>query len=262
MGRHLHRYYERKRAEADLLKLSEDMAARNVELERANREMEAFTYSISHDLGAPLRSMAGFAGILIQDYAEGLDKQVKDYLGRILRGSEKMTRLIDDLLRLSEISRRQMEKTEVDLSAIASSVISDMREADPERRVIIRIEEGLSAFADRSLMEIVLSNLLGNAWKFTSRTENARIEFGSIQREGKNMYYVRDNGAGFDPQYMKKMFLPFQRLHSEQEFEGTGIGLTTIERIIHRRGGRVWAEGEKGKGATIYFTLGQGHVSY
>jgi light-regulated signal transduction histidine kinase (bacteriophytochrome) len=238
------------------------MAARNVELERANREMEAFTYSISHDLRAPLRSMAGFAGILIQDYAEGLDKQVKDYLGRILRGSEKMTRLIDDLLRLSEISRRQMEKTEVDLSAIASSVISDMREADPERRVIIRIEEGLSAFADRSLMEIVLSNLLGNAWKFTSRTENARIEFGSIQREGKNMYYVRDNGAGFDPQYMKKMFLPFQRLHSEQEFEGTGIGLTIIERIIHRHGGRVWAEGEKGKGATIYFTLGQGHVFY
>jgi light-regulated signal transduction histidine kinase (bacteriophytochrome) len=173
-----------------------------------------------------------------------------------------MTRLIDDLLRLSGISRRQMEKTEVDLSAIASSVISDMREADPERRVIIRIEEGLSAFADRSLMEIVLSNLLGNAWKFTSRTENARIEFGSIQREGKNMYYVRDNGAGFDPQYMKKMFLPFQRLHSEQEFEGTGIGLTIIERIIHRHGGRVWAEGEKGKGATIYFTLGQSHVFY
>jgi two-component system CheB/CheR fusion protein len=253
---------ERKQAEADVLKLSEDMAARNVELERANREMEAFTYSISHDLRAPLRSMAGFAGILMQDHAEGLDKQAKDYLGRILRGSEKMTRLIDDLLRLSGISRYQMEKTEVDLSAIASSVVSDMREADPERPVSIRIEEGLSAFADRSLIEIVLSNLIGNAWKFTSKTENACIEFGSMEREGRNIYYVRDNGAGFDPQYMKKMFLPFQRLHSEQEFEGTGIGLTIIERIIHRHGGVVWAEGEKGKGATIYFTLGQGQQGY
>jgi two-component system CheB/CheR fusion protein len=250
---------ERKQAEADVLKLSEDMAARNVELERANREMEAFTYSISHDLRAPLRSMAGFAGILMQDYAKGLDKQVKDYLERILRGSEKMTRLIDDLLRLSGISRQQMEKTQVDLSAIASSVVSDMHEADPERRVSVRIEEGLSAFADRPLIEIVLSNLLGNAWKFTSRTENARIEFGSIQQEGRNIFYVRDNGAGFDSQYMKKMFLPFQRLHSDQEFEGTGIGLTIIERIIHRHGGRIWAEGEKGKGATIYFTLGQDH---
>jgi light-regulated signal transduction histidine kinase (bacteriophytochrome) len=135
------------------------------------------------------------------------------------------------------------------------SIFSDLREADPARSVDAKITEGLTAFADRRLIEIVLSNLLGNAWKFTSKTENSRIEFGSVQQGGKTVYYVRDNGAGFDPEYAEKMFLPFQRLHSDNEFEGTGIGLTIVERIIRRHGGKVWAEGELGKGATIYFTL-------
>jgi light-regulated signal transduction histidine kinase (bacteriophytochrome) len=234
------------------------MAARNVELELANREMEAFIYSISHDLRAPLRSMAGFARIMVDDYAGRLDEQGADYLGRILRGSAKMSRLIDDLLDLSRISRQEVQKTEVDLSSIAASVISDMREADPGRRIDVTIEQGLSAFADRRLARIVLSNLLGNAWKFTSTSEDAHIEFGDTEKEGSTIFYVRDNGAGFDAEYMEKMFLPFQRLHSDKEFEGTGIGLTIVERIIHRHGGRVWAEGKKGQGAAIFFTFGQG----
>jgi signal transduction histidine kinase len=245
----------RMRNEADVLKLSEDMAARNVELERGNREMEAFIYSISHDLRAPLRSMAGFARFLTEDFGESLDDQGKDYLKRISDGSSKMSQLIDDLLRLSRISRQDVDKIKVDLTRLAASVVSELRSADPGRHVGILIQEGLSAFADPRLTEIVLSNLLGNAWKFTSKTEQPRIEFGAVEQDGKIVYYVNDNGSGFDPKYKEKMFLPFQRLHSEKEFEGTGIGLTIVERIIHRHGGKVWADGEAGKGATVYFTL-------
>jgi len=263
-----------KQAEEDVLKLSEDMAARNVELESVNRELESFIYSISHDLRAPLRSVSGFARIIAEDYAERLDEQGSNYLIRILRGSEKMTRLIDDLLHLSKISRQAMQRTGVDVSKMASLIVAELRESDPDRNVEVNIAEGLTAFADPRLIEIVLSNLLGNAWKFTSKKGNARIELGAIKkgerpthaplprgdREG-TVYYVRDNGAGFNPDYVEKMFLPFHRLHSDDEFEGTGIGLTIVERIIHRHGGQVWAEGEKGKGATIYFTLGQGDKS-
>jgi two-component system CheB/CheR fusion protein len=245
-----------KRAEMDVLKLGEDMAVRNIELEAVNRELEAFIYSISHDLRAPIRSMSGFARILVEDYAGILDKQGLDYLARIHRGSEKMTHLIDDLLHLSRVSRQDMEKTEVDLSLIAASIISDMRETDPERSVEVSIEKDLTSQADRRLIELVLSNLLGNAWKFTSKTENPRIEFGAFEQEGKTVYFIRDNGAGFDPNYVDKLFRPFHRLHSEIEFEGTGIGLTIVDRIIRRHGGTVWAESDIGKGATVYFTLG------
>lgn len=246
---------ERKRAEEDVLKLSEDMAARNVELETVNKELESFIYSISHDLRAPLRTMSGFARIVVEDYAERLDEQGKEHLIRILRGSEKMTKLIDDLLHLSRISRQEMERTEFDMSKMASSIVAELRERDPGRSVEADIAEGLVAFADPLLIDIALSNLLGNAWKFTSKTGKARIEFGTTARDGKSIFFVRDNGAGFNPEYVEKMFLPFHRLHSDDEFEGTGIGLTIVERIIHRHGGKVWAEGEKGKGATIYFTL-------
>ncbi len=252
----VHDVTDRKKAEQDLLKLSEDMAARNVELESANKEMESFIYSISHDLRAPIRTMAGFAKILGEDYADKLDDQGKNYLARIEGGSGKATRLIDELLRLSKISRQDMDLIETDLSKKASSVIADLREASPGRNVDVEIKPGLKASADPRLIEVVLSNLLGNAWKFTSKTANARIEFGSTGQDGKTVYYVKDNGAGFDQALAEKMFWPFQRLHTAEEFEGTGIGLTIVERVVRRHGGRVWAEGEPGKGATVYFTLG------
>ncbi len=233
-----------------------DAARRRAEeLGALNRELESFVYSISHDLRAPLRSMEGFARIVVEDYAERLDEQGKDYLGRIHRGAEKMTRLIDDLLRLSRISRQEIDRTEVDLSKMASAIVAELREAHAGRSVEIHIKEGLTAFADPRLMGIILSNLIGNAWKFTSKIEKARIEFGADNEDGKPVYYVRDNGAGFNPEYADKMFWPFHRLHSDDEFEGTGIGLTIVERVIHRHGGKVWAEGETGKGATVYFTL-------
>jgi two-component system, chemotaxis family, CheB/CheR fusion protein len=245
----------RMRSEADVLKLSEDMATRNVELESVNKELESFIYSISHDLRAPLRSMGGFARIMIEDYFDSLDDQGRDYLGRIRNGSEKMTLLIDDLLHLSKISREEVERKKVDMSGLVASLVAGLREGDPGRSVEVAVAGDLTAFADPRLMEIVLSNLLGNAWKFTSRSENARIEFGAVEKDGKTVFYVRDNGAGFDPEYGDKMFSPFQRLHSDNEYEGTGIGLTIVDRIVRRHGGRAWAEGEVGKGAAVYFTV-------
>jgi signal transduction histidine kinase len=225
-------------------------------LQAVNKELEAFIYSVSHDLRAPIRAMSGFANILAEDYADKLDEQAKSHLARIKAGSEKATRLIDDLLRLSKISRQDMDVAEMDLSGKASSVIADLREANPGRKVEVDIKPDLKASADARLMELVLSNLLGNAWKFTSRTDNALIEFGAAEKDGQAAYYVKDNGAGFDQAYAEKMFWPFQRLHSDDEFEGTGIGLTIVERVIRRHGGNIWAEGEVGKGATIYFALG------
>lgn len=246
----------RMRNEADVLKLGQDMAARNVELENVNKELEAFIYSISHDLRAPIRTVAGFARFLDHDYRDKLDDQALDYIKRICAASGRVTLLIDDLLRLAKISRQEVDRAKIDLTKLAASVVADLRETDPKRSVEVVIAEGITVFADLRLMQIVLTNLLGNAWKFTSKTESARIEFGAAKKDGKTVYYVRDNGAGFNPQYMEKIFWPFQRLHSESEFEGTGIGLTIVERIAHRHGGRVWAEGEVGKGATIYFTMG------
>jgi len=247
---------ESKKAEADVMKLSEDMAARNVELEDLNTELEAFIYSVSHDLRAPLRTMSAFVGFLCEDYAENLDDQAKEYLTRISRSSAKMSRLIEDLLNLSRLSRQEINRTEVDLSELAASIISGLREDDPGRDVEVCIEDGLIVAADPLLIESVLSNLIGNAWKFSSKAETARIEFGTMEREGKTVYYIRDNGAGFDPQYAAMMFQPFHRLHAAEDFEGTGIGLAIVERVIRRHHGRVWAEGVVGKGATVYFTLG------
>ncbi|HTR44302.1 MAG TPA: GAF domain-containing protein, partial [Thermodesulfovibrionales bacterium] len=230
---------------------------RTADLQAVNKELEAFIYSVSHDLRAPIRSMSGFAKFLAEDCVETLDAQGKDYVRRIEGGAAKMTRIIDDLLYLSRITRQEINRTQIDLSALASSVVSELRAADPGSGAEVTVADGITAFADRRLMEVVLSNLLGNAWKFTAKTENARIEFGALEQEGKMVYYVSDNGAGFDPNYREKMFLPFQRLHSDREFEGMGIGLAIVERVIHRHAGRVWAEGQKEKGATIYFTLGE-----
>ena len=233
------------------------LAERNAELEFLNKELEAYNYSISHDLRAPLRSIFGFSKIVYQEYADRLDTQGKDFLIRIKNASERMGQLIEDLLRLSHISRQELNRMDYDLSSLASTVISGLHESDPSREVETVITDSLRAFIDPHLMKVALTNLLENSLKFTSKTRNARIEFGAQEIGSKTAYFVRDNGAGFDPAYAGKMFQPFQRLHSEKEFEGTGIGLAIVERIIHRHEGIVWAEGVVGKGTTVYFTLAE-----
>ncbi len=247
----------RKKSEERIRKLNEDLGARNKELEFANKEMESFVYSISHDLRGPLRAISGFSSMLFQGIADDcLDDKRRNYLNRIQLGASKMSRLIDDLLRLSHISRQEMIRTEVNLSSLAAAIIAELQESNADRKVDIKIKEGSSALADLGLIKIVLSNLLGNAWKFTSKTENAQIEFATVDEGGKTVFYVKDNGAGFNQEYANKMFAPFHRLHRSEEFEGTGIGLAIVERIIRRHGGKIWAEGEDKKGATILFKLG------
>ncbi len=239
----------------ELKQAEEALKQSNTELAAANREMESFIYSVSHDLRGPLRHISGFAELVMKNIADKAGEKEKRYLARIHEGTEKMGRLIDDLLNLSRMSRQEIQRTSINLSEIASSIIADLREAHPTRNVDVDIKEGLTAFADRGLIEVVLSNLLGNAWKFTGKTEHARIEFGTVEQDGKIIYYVRDNGAGFDQKYVGKIFWPFHRLHSGSAFEGTGIGLAIVDRIISRHGGKVWAEGIEKKGATIYFSL-------
>jgi signal transduction histidine kinase len=240
----------------DVLKLSGQITARNAELENANRELESFIYSVSHDLRAPLRSISSFISFLAKDYSDRFDDRGKDYLGRISAGSAKMNRLIEDMLHLSKVSRQEVNREVVDISKVVNGVISDLREVDPGRRVEVVVKEDVTASVDPRLIEMVFANLLGNAWKFTAKVENARIELGTGKQNGQTFYYIRDNGSGFDQEYAGQIFLPFHRLHSEDEFEGTGIGLAIVERIIHRHGGKIWAEGEPGKGATVFFTLG------
>ncbi len=246
---------ERKWADEEIKRLNDDLIARNAKLEFANIELESFIYSVSHDLRAPLRHISGFANLALKDITDKLDDKGKRYLSGIHDGAEKMSRLIDDLLNLSKISRQEIQRREVNVSAIAASIVTELRQAHPGRSVEADIKEGLTAFTDRGLIEIVLSNLIGNAWKFTSKVEHARIEIGSVEQDGKIIYYVGDNGAGFDQTYAGKMFLPFHRLHSETAFEGTGIGLAIVDRIIRLHGGKVWAEGIEGKGAMINFSL-------
>jgi PAS domain S-box-containing protein len=235
--------------------LEQRVARRTAELEFSNKELEAFIYSVSHDLRAPVRHISGFSKIMAEDYADTLDEQARDYLARIMNGAERMSQLIEDLLRLSRISRQDMEREEVNISAIVSSLVAEFYEAHPDEKREIIIKDQVFAAADRRLIKLALQNLVDNAWKFTSKTQNARIEFDAFQQQEKMVYCFRDNGVGFDPAYAEKMFLPFHRLHTESEFQGTGIGLAIVERVIHRHGGKIWAEGEPGKGATVYFTL-------
>jgi signal transduction histidine kinase len=237
---------------------SKDLEDANRELEGANRELEAFSYSVSHDLRAPLRTIDGFSQILQEDYEAALDEEGMDYLGRVRAASAHMAMLIDDLLDLSRVSRRPLRREPVDLAGLATEIVEDRRVDEPERDVQFVTGEDIKAYGDVSLLKVALENLLGNAWKFTKRVERARIEFGVDRRSGISgpVYFVRDNGAGFDQAYSDKLFGAFQRLHGQDEFEGTGIGLATVARIVHRHGGRVWAEGEVGGGATFYFTLG------
>jgi signal transduction histidine kinase len=239
---------------------SKDLEDANRELEGANRELEAFSYSVSHDLRAPLRTIDGFSQILQEDYEAVLDEEGLDYLGRVRAASAHMAMLIDDLLDLSRVSRRPLRREPVDLAGLATEIIEDLRAAEPERNVEFEAGGDIKAYGDVSLLKGALENLLGNAWKFTEREGVGRIEFGVDRRPRPGLlgpvYFVRDNGAGFDQAYSDKLFGAFQRLHGQDEFEGTGIGLATVARIIHRHGGRVWAEGEVGEGATFYFTLG------
>ena len=225
------------------------------ELEMANRELEMFAYSVSHDLRAPLRSIDGFGRALMEDAGEQLSPDALEDIARIRGATQRMAALIDAILRLSRLSRAEMKREQLDLSAMAEEIGSDLRAAEPDRNVAFSVAPGLTGLADRTLLRAVLENLLGNAWKFTRHHQSAHIEFGMVDRDGKNVYFVRDDGAGFDMKYADKLFTPFQRLHTDAEFPGTGIGLATVQRIIRRHGGDIWVESAVEKGTTFFFTL-------
>jgi light-regulated signal transduction histidine kinase (bacteriophytochrome) len=227
----------------------------NRELASANRELEAFCYSVSHDLRAPLRAIDGFSNELLRSHSEALDDKGKHFLQRVRAATQRMGDLIDDLLKLSQHSRGDMKRELVDLTAMAESVAAEIRVRDPSRQVAFEIQPDLTCRADLGLLTAVLENLLGNAWKFTEKTAKAAISVGLTEHQGRTAFFVRDNGAGFDMNHASKLFGAFQRLHPQREFPGNGIGLATVQRIIHRHGGQVWADSPPGPGATFYFTL-------
>jgi PAS domain S-box-containing protein len=247
---------KRKQAEEEVKKLNEITKRHAAELEVANKELEAFAYSVSHDLRAPLRSMEGFSQALLEDCNDLLNDECKDYLKRIQNSAELMAQLIDDMLRLSRITRADMILDYVDLTEMAQVIAAKLKNNEPKRKVNFVINPGLTAYGDEKLLSIVLENLFENAIKFTGKMREANIDFGVTEREGQKVYFVHDNGVGFDMAYANKLFKPFQRLHSLGEFPGTGIGLASVQRIIQRHGGQVWAEGKVGEGAIFYFTLG------
>jgi light-regulated signal transduction histidine kinase (bacteriophytochrome) len=244
-----------RQANEELQRLNENLAGQKQAVESANRELEAFSYSVSHDLRAPLRSIDGFSQVLLEDCADKLDTQGKKYLGFVREAAQHMSQLIDDLLELSRVSRSDLSRTHVDLGALARRVLDRLRAGDPKREIDFVIDDVLFAEGDPRLLELVLQNLVGNAWKFTSKREGARIEVGQRDESGRRVYFVRDNGAGFNMSYAKKLFGVFQRLHAATDFEGTGVGLAIVQRIVHRHDGEVWAEAQVDQGATFYFTL-------
>lgn len=247
---------ERQQAEQRAQNLNQGLRQAIIELKAVNKELEAFSYSVSHDLRAPLRSIDGFSQALLEDCQEQLDATGQDYLRRIRAATQRMGQLIDDLLTLSRVTRGDMHQEFVSLSQIASHICTNLQQSQPQRQVDFVVQTGLFAQGDAHLLQVVLDNLLNNAWKFTSKHLQARIEFGMMpQDSGIPVYFVRDDGTGFDMAYRDKLFAPFQRLHGIHDFSGNGIGLATIQRIVHRHGGRVWAEGAVERGATFYFTL-------
>lgn len=263
---------ERKRTQAQIMQLNADLQRQTAELEVVNQELESFSYSVSHDLRAPLRRIEGFAVMLLEDCDQQLNTQGKEYLKRMRVSTQQMSNLIEDLLSLARVTRGEMRRQEVDMSAIVGAIALDLQKTQPSRPVEFVIAPGIVANADRRLVAIALENLLGNAWKYTAKHPNARIEFGianfswgqgnpsaiaNTQSLMPNppIYFVRDDGAGFDMAYADKLFGTFQRLHKNTEFEGTGVGLATVQRIIHRHGGRIWAKANVEQGATFYFTL-------
>ncbi|MBA3554776.1 MAG: response regulator [Gemmatimonadales bacterium] len=253
------------RRQTDLLRTSEqearEMAAELAELvrdlEHKNRELESFSYAVSHDLRAPLRRIDSFSKAIAESQGERLDDTGRRFLDRVREASREMSQLIDDVLHLSKVTRAELRDQEVDLSALVALIAGRLREAEPAREVELKVRPGVAVTGDGQLLRIALENLLANAWKFTARRPGARIEFGQTQIGGEPTYFVRDNGAGFDMAYVERLFGPFQRLHLATEFPGSGIGLATVQRIIHRHGGRVWAEGMVGQGATFHFTIGR-----
>jgi PAS domain S-box-containing protein len=250
---------ERKQVEAEIQRLNEELEQRVLErteqLEAVNKEMEAFSYSVSHDLRAPLRAIDGFSQALLEDYADKLDEDGQDYLQRVRKATQRMGRLIDDMLGLSRITRSEMHRVSVNLSAIVEAIAAELQQAEPQRLAEFVIAPEVSVEGDPHLLHVALENLMGNAWKFTQKQPHPRIEFGQIQKQDKLICFIRDNGVGFDMNYADKLFGPFQRLHTRHEFEGSGIGLATVQRVIMRHGGRIWAESAPGQGATFYFIL-------
>ncbi|HKO34132.1 MAG TPA: response regulator [Candidatus Limnocylindria bacterium] len=256
---------EQLRRQAELLRDSEQAARELAEmraelvsdLEHKNRELESFSYAVSHDLRAPLRRIEAFGRAVLESQGEQLDGNGRRFMDRIQEASRQMSQLIDDVLYLSKVSRAEVRQQEIDLSGLVESILERLREADPGRTVETRVRPGVIVAGDGRLLRIALTNLLENAWKFTEREPAAQIEFGMMTAMGEPTYFIRDNGAGFDMAYVDRLFGPFQRLHLASEFPGSGIGLATVQRIIHRLGGRVWAEGVVGQGATFSFTLGR-----
>jgi two-component system, sensor histidine kinase and response regulator len=253
------------RRQAQMLRANEqaarEQAAEQAELvqdlEHKNRELESFSYAVSHDLRAPLRRIDSYSKAILDSQGDRLDETGRKFLERVRQSSREMAQLIDDVLYLARVTRAELREQEVDLSALVTLLLDRMRESEPDREVEFRVRPGVIVMGDGQLLRIAMENLLDNAWKFTSRRPGARIEFGMSQLGGEFSYFVRDNGAGFDMTYVDRLFGPFQRLHLTSEFPGSGIGLATVQRIIHRHGGRVWAEGMVGQGATFHFTLGR-----
>ena len=246
---------DRKKVEDEVAELNRTLQRQNLQLETANKELESFSYSVSHDLRAPLRSIDGFSQAILEDCGDKLDTESQDHLQRVRAASQRMGHLIDDLLNLSRVSRSELRHQTTDLSKLAREVAEELQSPTEDRNVKVIIANGLAADVDPRLMRIVFTNLIGNAWKFTAKHPKAVIEFGSTTENDQLEYFVRDNGAGFDMAYVGKLFGAFQRLHTENDFPGTGIGLATVQRIIHRHGGRVRAHSQPGAGATFYFSL-------